>query len=88
VIEVRRSSYAGPWASTFGDYAALPPIRLSANGPGCVTWEIPVPPSLFSYDAEYDPDPEPFELSVKLLSGEGAVDYLDAAEEEDGAGAP
>jgi hypothetical protein len=91
-IVVRRSGKGGAWvripeatgASMIewrAEGGVLPPIHLSATGPGCVRWSIPGPAR-----ARYEPDAEPFELSVELLSGEGAVDYL--GEDSDGAGTP
>lgn len=73
-IVVRQSSYAGPWASSFGDYTVPPPIQLSATGPGCVRWRLPGQVTHLDW---YSPDREPFEISVELTGGEGAVDYVD-----------
>jgi hypothetical protein len=78
-IVVRRSTYNGRWtsgwASGIDHDAVLPPIHLSAEGPGCVTWRIPGPVTNLYW---YTPGSDPFELSVELISGEGAMDYLDA----------
>ncbi|HKY39364.1 MAG TPA: hypothetical protein VJN18_25675 [Polyangiaceae bacterium] len=77
-IVVRRSSYTSRWtsgwASGIDHQAVLPPIQLSATGPGCVRWRLPGPVTNLYW---YFPESEPFELSVELISGEGAIDYVD-----------
>jgi len=46
-----------------------PGVELSAPGPGCLSWRVPGPP----------PSSAPL-LSVELVAGEGALDYLEALE--------